>query len=78
MNVYFTTTGCPNTTTFVGTDARFCTTKIHNSINVRNQTVASNVVQLAIVQSCFCVCTRTVHPIDTTLHKFTLRYIALL
>jgi predicted small secreted protein len=34
MDVYFSTTACTNTTTFVGMDVRFCTMKIHDSITI--------------------------------------------
>ena len=49
MNIYFGMTGCTNTITFVGMDVRFCTTKIHDSTPVCNQTMPSIVVHLAIV-----------------------------
>ena len=71
MNVDFATIGCTNTMTFVGMDVRLCTMKIHDSINICPQTMTSIVVHLAIVKSCFCICTLTVHSITTILHKFT-------
>jgi hypothetical protein len=72
MNVDFATSGCTNAIAFVGMDVRFCTMKIHDSIIPFIQTRPSIVVHLAVVQSCFCICTITVHSITTIFHKFTL------
>jgi hypothetical protein len=72
MNVYFATTGCINTILTVGMDVHFCTMKIHDSTITCSQTIPSIVVHHAIVQSCFCICISTEHPIYTILHKFTL------
>ena len=72
MNVYFATKDCTNTMTFVGMDFRFCTMKIHDSIIKCIQTILSIVVHLAVIQSCFCICTTTEHPMTTILQKITL------
>jgi hypothetical protein len=72
MNVHFDTIACINAITFVGMDVRFYTMKIHDSTIICNQTMSSIVVHLAIVQSCFCTCITTGHPILKILHKFRL------
>ena len=71
MNVHFDTIVCQNTTAFVGMDVRFCTMKIHDSMIICKQTMFSIVVvHLAIVQSGFCICMITGHPMRTVLHKY--------
>jgi hypothetical protein len=80
MNVYFSTVECMNAMPFVGMDVCcFCTMKIHDSINIQvrivpvcPQTMISIVVHCAVVQSCFCICITTEHPIIPILHEFTL------
>ena len=45
-------------------DARFCTTKIHDSMILCNQTMHSIVVHRRIIEFDFCVGTSTFNPIS--------------
>ncbi len=71
MNVDFTIFVCKDTHFFVGMDVHFCTMKIHDSMRICSQPVHSIVVHRRIIQSDFCIGTKTTNPTLTILHKIT-------
>jgi hypothetical protein len=69
MDVYFATTECNNTISFVGMDVRFCTMQIHDSTTLCNQPTISIVVHLAVIQSNVCICITTVYPTTSNIFQ---------